>query len=65
VRRLERDIRPRDYARDFALGARRLLLVEDGELRPPWWQAVREAPAVVQAPADRSAALAQLLAAYG
>jgi len=62
VRRLERDVRPRDYARDFALGARRLLFAEDGAPRPPWWMAARDAPAAVSAPAEPSAALAQLLA---
>jgi pimeloyl-ACP methyl ester carboxylesterase len=60
VRRLERDVRPRDYARDFARGARRLLLAEDGSERPPWWQAVREVEAAVRVPAEPSAALAQL-----
>lgn len=62
VRRLTRDVRPRDYARDFALGARRLLLAEDGAERPPWWQAVRELDVAVRAPAQLSAALAQLAA---
>lgn len=38
---LERDVRPRDYAVQFAQAARRLLLVEDGDGRPPWWVAVR------------------------
>jgi pimeloyl-ACP methyl ester carboxylesterase len=63
VRRLERDVRPREYGRDFALGARRILLCEDGRARPPWWQAVRDTQIATAAPADRAAALAQLLAA--
>lgn len=62
VRRLERDIRPRDYARDFALGARRLLLAEDGGARPPWWQAVRETRVAVAVPSLPGAALAELAA---
>jgi pimeloyl-ACP methyl ester carboxylesterase len=65
VRRLERDVRPCDYARDFALCARRLLFCDDVEPGPPWWQAAREAPSAVRAAAERSAALAQLLAACG
>ena len=46
VRLLERDIRPRDYADAFARAARRVLLLEDGGPRPPWWAAVRECPSV-------------------
>jgi len=44
VRRLEYDIRPPDYAVTLARAARRLLLVEDGGARPPWWEAVRGCP---------------------
>jgi len=40
-----RDVRPPDYARAFALAARRLVLVEDGATPPGWWQAVRDVPA--------------------
>ena len=65
VRRLERDIRPRDYAREFALAARRLLLGEDGGARPPWWEAVRESPAAARAPAEPARALALLAASLG
>ncbi len=36
------DPRPPDYALAFASTARRLLLAEDGGLRPPWWEAIRE-----------------------
>jgi pimeloyl-ACP methyl ester carboxylesterase len=38
---LECDVRPPDYARSFADRARRLLLLEDGAPRPPWWIALR------------------------
>ncbi len=34
------DVRPDDYAEAFGRAARRLLLVEDGGPRPPWWRAV-------------------------
>jgi pimeloyl-ACP methyl ester carboxylesterase len=35
-------VRPPDYARRFAERARRIVLLEDGTPRPPWWGAVRE-----------------------
>jgi pimeloyl-ACP methyl ester carboxylesterase len=41
----ERDPRPPWFVRPFAEAARRVLLVEDGAPRPPWWEAVREASA--------------------
>lgn len=34
------DVRPEDYAEAFGRAARRLLLLEDGGPRPPWWRAV-------------------------
>jgi pimeloyl-ACP methyl ester carboxylesterase len=40
-----RDIRPPQYAREFARAARRLVLAEDGTPRPPWWEAIRDLPA--------------------
>jgi pimeloyl-ACP methyl ester carboxylesterase len=46
VRCCESDVRPVDYAQEFAVAARRLLLVEDGSERPPWWNATRTAPGV-------------------
>ena len=45
---LERDFRPADYAVAFAARASRVLLLEDGAPRPPWWRAAAEA-----APAER------------
>jgi hypothetical protein len=41
---LELDVRPADYAGAFAANARRLLLVEDGAPRPPWWEAAAAGP---------------------
>ena len=40
---LEHDVRPVDYAEAFAGKVRRLILLEDGTPRPPWWEAAREA----------------------
>lgn len=37
----QEDVRPIDYVEPFARQARRLILVEDGASRPPWWQAAR------------------------
>lgn len=56
----EVDPRPADYARAFADAAQRLLLAEDGSLRPPWWEAVREAACALRAPMDPRAGLAML-----
>lgn len=60
LRMLDNDARPPDYARAFADSARRLLLAEDGELRPPWWEAVREAASALRAPIDPRAGLTLL-----
>ena len=46
-------VRPPIYAARFAAAARRVLLVEDGTPRPPWWQALAGIPSV-QACADAS-----------
>jgi pimeloyl-ACP methyl ester carboxylesterase len=35
-------VRPADYAARFAGAARRIVLLEDGAPRPPWWCAVRD-----------------------
>jgi len=40
ARSLDHDLRPIDYAEAFAVRARRLLLAEGGDARPPWWEAV-------------------------
>lgn len=60
ARCLERDVRPPDYARDFAARARRLLFAEDGAARPPWWQAARAGPSAETAPPDLTVSLRQL-----
>jgi pimeloyl-ACP methyl ester carboxylesterase len=59
VRRLERDVRPPDYAAAFAAAARRLLLAQ-GVPAPAWWQAVRSAPAAAPDPDDLAGGLALL-----
>jgi pimeloyl-ACP methyl ester carboxylesterase len=61
VRRLERDVRPPDYAEAFARAARRLLLAEGDFTQPPWWEAVRACPTVAPAPGDLAGALARLV----
>jgi hypothetical protein len=35
---LDLDPRPPEYAAQFAAAARRLVLLEDGDPRPPWWE---------------------------
>ena len=57
---LERDVRPVDYAESFARAARRILLVEDGEPRPPWWEAARRSPTAERVAAGLPATLTQL-----
>jgi pimeloyl-ACP methyl ester carboxylesterase len=54
-------VRPTDYAQAFAAQARRVLLVEDGTLRPAWWEAVRELEHVEVYDGELASAL-QLLA---
>lgn len=56
---VETDLRPRDYARQYADAARRLLFA-DGEPRPPWWEAAHGAACAEPAPADVASALAKL-----
>jgi pimeloyl-ACP methyl ester carboxylesterase len=62
---LEWDTRPVDYASCFAAAAGRLLLLEDGTERPPWWRAVAEAGAARAVHDDIPAALRLLRAAAG
>jgi len=59
VRVLE-DVRPSDYVAALVEPARRLLLLEDGEPRPPWWQALRRHPRAEALTGDLRAALACL-----
>lgn len=56
---LEHDIRPPDYAEAFARKAQRLILVEDGAPRPPWWHAARRVGRV-ETVASVAAGLARL-----
>jgi pimeloyl-ACP methyl ester carboxylesterase len=60
VRRLERDLRPPDYAEAFARAARRLLLAEGDFARPPWWEAVLASPSAEPTSGDLAGALARL-----
>ena len=62
VRVLDGDPRPRGYAGRFARAARRILLVEDGGERPPWWEEVRAANAL-RFEGDASSAIDALLRA--
>ena len=59
----EDDIRPADYAESFARATRRLVLVENGSARPPWWEAARAA-ASAQVARDLDAALALCAGVY-
>lgn len=43
----ELELRPTWYAKPFAEAARRVVLVEDGQPRPPWWTALRGLPNVL------------------
>jgi pimeloyl-ACP methyl ester carboxylesterase len=58
---LEREFRPPDYAAAFAARASCLLLLEDGEPRPPWWQATAQAASAERIETESAAeALARL-----
>ena len=58
---LERELRPPDYAAAFAARANRLLLLDDGDARPPWWQAAAQAATAERIAARSTAeALARL-----
>jgi pimeloyl-ACP methyl ester carboxylesterase len=58
---LAHDLRPVDYAEAFAARARRLLFGEDGDPRPPWWEAAAKRASVERVPAsDLRVALALL-----
>jgi pimeloyl-ACP methyl ester carboxylesterase len=59
---LEGDVRPADYAERFAAEARRLILCEDGNERPPWWEAVRGCPASIELRGSEEEAFERLLA---
>lgn len=57
---VETDVRPPDYARQYADAARRLLFVENGHSPAPWWEAARGAARSEPAPPDLAAALEAL-----
>jgi hypothetical protein len=57
---LQRDTRPPQYAARFAAPARRLLLLDDGGERPPWWDASRAAPGAESISGDVRSALGLL-----
>ncbi len=60
---LGRDVRPIDYAEPFARAARRVLLLDDTDPRPPWWETVRQLPTVESLTVSLPGALARLAAA--
>ena len=62
VESCERDLRPSDYAAEYAQRARRLLLGEDDTPRPAWWQALRDQTGVERAPVHPARGFTQLLA---
>lgn len=57
---VETDLRPPDYARQFADAAQRLLFAPDVTPPPPWWEAARGAACAESAPADLASALEKL-----
>lgn len=65
VRSLAYDIRPVDYTQQFAGAARHLLLIEDDNQRPPWWEEARCLQSAVAFTADMREAFARLAAAIG
>jgi len=60
VRVLDHDVRPSDYVAALVRPARRLLLLEDGERRPPWWQTLRRHPQAQSVSSDLRVALTRL-----
>ena len=57
---LQGDVRPPDYIARFAGAARRVLLLEDGNPRPPWWERAREFPAAQPIVGDVRSAFGEL-----
>ncbi len=60
LRVLDTDVRPTDYAETIAGAARRLVLLEDGRERPPWWEAVRRSASAETARDGVETALSRL-----
>jgi pimeloyl-ACP methyl ester carboxylesterase len=57
---IEHEVRPVDYAHDFAAESGPLLLAEDAAQRPPWWETIRRAASARPAPTELGAALSLL-----
>jgi len=57
---LDRDVRPPDYVALLVQPARCLLLLKDGQARPPWWEAIQCHAAADPVPSDLRRALARL-----
>jgi pimeloyl-ACP methyl ester carboxylesterase len=60
---VEHEVRPLDYAREFANASGPLLLVEDGGERPPWWREARRSPRARTTSGDLATQLAEFSAA--
>ncbi|MFQ5665398.1 MAG: alpha/beta hydrolase [Candidatus Binatia bacterium] len=60
TRALDLQVRPADYAASFARSARRLLFLEDGQARPPWWEAARRTARAESIRGDRRHAFLRL-----
>jgi len=60
VASLELFWRPRRYAQIFATTARCLLLADDGEARPPWWEEARRSPTAQSVRGSTAEMLAEL-----
>ena len=54
------EMKPREYVESFAARAKRLLLLEDGTERPPWWAIARAAPGAEATGPDWQTALQAL-----
>jgi pimeloyl-ACP methyl ester carboxylesterase len=57
---LDPDVRPPDYAAQLAANAKRVVLLDDGGEKPPWWRAVAALPNAVAVQGGQPAALAAL-----
>lgn len=57
---LQLDPRPPTYVAHYAAAARRLVLLEDGSDRPPWWLEARKAPRAESISSDPRSALSAL-----
>jgi pimeloyl-ACP methyl ester carboxylesterase len=60
LRWFEHDVRPSDYARSYAVRARRLLFADNAAERPTWWRAACSAPPSVVVDRDVQHCFAEL-----